>query len=126
MTPSRQAHLSRAAEQCVLVIGLRKSPFRFPTSRHHRIHPAPRKPLARTVKGTPSRGVVAGRPHVQINLERGQLPTQKIQPDGHVHVMLPKIAYGWFEPFSVDAGDDWCAESNRSDGQVSRRHAATR
>src|SRR6478672_1534296 len=113
MTPSQQADLSRAAEQCELVIGLRKSSFRFPTSRHHRIHPEPRKPLAGTVKGTPSRGIVAGPPHVQINLECGQLPTQKVQPNSHVHVMLPEIAHGWLEPFSVGAGEDWRAASNR-------------
>jgi hypothetical protein len=40
--------------------------------------------------------------------------------------MLPEIAHGWFEPFSVGAGGDWGDASNRSDGQVSRRHAATR
>jgi hypothetical protein len=40
--------------------------------------------------------------------------------------MLPEISHGWLEPFSVDAGEYWRAASNRSDGQVSRRHAATR
>src|ERR1700761_1031433 len=126
MTPSRQADLIREAQQRVLVIGLRTSSFRFPRSRHHRIHPEPRKPLAGTVKRTRSRGIVAGPPHVQVNLECGQLPTQKVQPNSHVHVVLPEIAHGWFEPFSVGAAEDWRAGSNRSDRQVSRRHAATR
>jgi hypothetical protein len=40
--------------------------------------------------------------------------------------MLPEIAHGWREPLSVGTAEDWRAASKRSDGQVSRRHAATR
>src|ERR1700722_8302153 len=97
MASYRPADLSRGSEQYALVVALRKSSCRFPASRHHRVHPAPRKPLARAVKGPPSRGIVTKLPHVQINLECGQLPTQKVQPDSYVHVMHPEIAHTWLE-----------------------------
>src|ERR1700757_902108 len=94
-------------------------------SRHHRVHPAPREALARTVNGAPSRGIIAELPQVQINLECGELPTQNGQADSHVHVMHPEIPH-WFKHFSIGAGEDWVAASDGSGRQVLRDHAATR
>src|SRR5271156_3589534 len=90
------------------------------TSRRHGVDPAPRKPVARTVKGVPRRGVVTQLPHVQINVEGGQLPTQQVQPNSHVHVMHPEIAYFRFEHLGVDPGEEGVAAPHRSGTQVSR------
>src|SRR5271166_217137 len=95
-------------------------------SRCHRIHPAPRKPLARTIKGVPRRGIITEFPKVQINFECGQLPTQKVQPNSHVHVMHPEIARGRCKNLAIDLADHGVTASDRSGGQVSGGHAATR
>src|ERR1700753_1547059 len=95
-------------------------------SRHHCGYPAPRESLARAVKRAPRRSIVTELPHIQVDLECGQLPTQEVQPNGHVHVMHPEIAHVWVEDFVISAADHRVAASDRSGGQVPRRHAATR
>src|ERR1700691_5136671 len=95
-------------------------------SRCHGVDPAPRESLARTVNGAPRPGIVTDLPHIQIDIECGQLPTQKVQPNSHVHVMHPEIAHCRFEHLAIDPCEDGVTAPQWSGGQVSRRHAATR
>src|ERR1700720_1512084 len=94
-------------------------------SRRHGVDPAPRKPLARTVDGAPGWGVVTELAHVEIDVEGGQLPTQQVQPNRHVHVMGPEFVHLRCEHRGIDPGQAGVAVPDRSGGQMSRRHAAT-
>src|ERR1700746_2360417 len=78
----------------------------FRTSRCHGAHPAPREPLARNIEGARRRCVVPRPPHVQVNLECGQLPAEKVQPDRYVHVMHSEVAHRRLERPAINACGD--------------------